>query len=142
MKNCGLLSLTKVTAGLEFDASNPLLLTRCPKVSCPLPILKRRSCLLFRTIRFKPETEEKVTKKIRQIVMLNRVAISSSYVRCIAMRSFTMIANYPSTIQIFCQFYCGPLLHCTLFCRAPQSEKMNSLRSRGHCCQQKTNIKP
>ena len=84
----------------------------------------------------KPEAE-KATKKIRQIVMLNRVAISSSHVRCIAMRSFTMITNYPSTIQIFCQFYRGPLLHCTMLLLCTSSEKMNSLRSRRHCCQQK-----
>merc|ERR1712008_536293 len=69
MKNCGLLSLTKVTAGPEFDASNPLL--------------------------------------------------SKSFVSFTADR------------------------YCTAhYCCAPRVKKMNSLRSRRHCCQQKTNIKP
>ena len=142
MKNCGLLSLTKVTAGLELDASNPLLLTRCPKVSCPLPILKRRNCLPFRTIRFKPETEKATRIKNPS----NRHAQSSCHLLIICALhcneiiyyDYKLPFYYPNLLSVLLRT--ATALHTVLLCTS--SEKINSLRSRGHCCQQKTNIKP
>ena len=71
------------------------------------------------------------------------IELPSPHHMCVALQwdHLLWLQTYPSTIQIFCQFYCGPLLHCTLLL-CTSSEKMNSLRSRRHCCQQKTNIKP
>ena len=97
--------------------------------------------LLITNIRCE-KTHKKDKNKIHQIVMLNRVAISSSIcaLHCneIIYYDCKLPFYYPNLLSVLLRT--ATALHTVLLCTL--SEKMNSLRSRGHCCQQKTNIKP